>query len=53
MMRRSGGRRNKFPAFILAFAGALICMTHLSAEVLLIVLAILLIVIGIWLLFCC
>lgn len=52
MIRRSG-RRNKFPAFILAFAGALICMTHLSAEILLVALAILLIVLGIWLLFCC
>ena len=48
-------RRNncsKLPAVILAVAGGLICITYFSAEVLLVLFAVLLIAIGVWLLIC-
>ncbi len=51
-MRRSRNKKNYLPALILAGIGALICITYLSAEVLLLVLAVVLIALGLWLLFC-
>ncbi|MCH5323588.1 MAG: hypothetical protein J1E39_00095 [Eubacterium sp.] len=51
-MRHRNNRKNCIPAVILAGIGALICLTYLSAEVMLLVLAVLLIALGLWLLFC-
>ncbi len=45
-------RKNcRFPAIVLAVAGIFICITYLSAEVLLVLVSLLLIAIGLWLLF--
>ncbi len=41
----------KFPAIVLAVAGFFICITYLSAEVLLVLISVLLIALGLWLLF--
>ncbi len=51
-MRHRNNRKNIIPALILACIGALICITYLSAEVMLLVLAVILIALGVWLLFC-
>ena len=51
-MRRRNNHKNFIPAIILACVGIIICITYLSAEVLLLVLAVALIALGVWLLFC-
>lgn len=52
-MIRRRGRKIKFPAFVIVAVGTLICLTYLSAEVLLVIIALLLISLGVWLLFFC
>lgn len=55
MLRRRGRRRHGgwFPAFVIVAVGILICMTYLSAEVVLVLISLLLIALGLWLLFFC
>ncbi|MBP3921764.1 MAG: hypothetical protein J6D27_02245 [Ruminiclostridium sp.] len=51
-MRRHNNNCGKLAALILAVAGGIICITHFSAEVLLVLFAVLLMGIGLWLLIC-
>ncbi len=53
MIRRGRGRRGGFPAFVIVAVGVLICITYLSPEVLLVIVALLLVALGIWLMFFC
>lgn len=51
-MRRRNNNCGKLAALILAVAGLIICITHFSVEVLLVIFAVLLMGVGLWLLIC-